>query len=46
MAEWKVATESPGTRKRFIHFGKCSEERDPSVKFKAIEEQKKVADWK
>jgi len=44
--EWKEVVESPELRKRFSHFVNAPEEKDPTVKFEPMREQKKVADWK
>jgi len=44
--EWKEAIENPEIKKRFSHFVNAPEEKDPSVKFESMREQKKVADWK
>lgn len=44
--EWKEAIENPEIRKRFNHFVNAPEEKDPSVKFETMREQKKVANWK
>jgi len=44
--EWKEAVENPEIRKRFNHFVNAPEEKDPSVKFEQMREQKKVSDWK
>ena len=44
--EWKKAVENPEIRKRFNHFVNAPEEKDPSVKFEPMREQKKVSDWK
>lgn len=44
--EWKEAVENPEIRKRFNHFVNAPEEKDPSVKFEPMREQKKVSDWK
>jgi nitrite reductase (NADH) large subunit len=43
--EWKHAVETPEIRKRFNHFVN-SEEKDPSVKFEIMREQRKAAEWK
>ncbi len=43
--EWKEAIENPTIRKRFSHFVNA-EEKDPSVKFDQMRDQKKAADWK
>lgn len=44
--EWKEAIENPEIRKRFSHFVNAPEEKDPTMKFEPMREQKKVADWK
>ena len=44
--EWKEAIENPEIKKRFSHFVNAPEEKDPSIKFEPMREQKKVADWK
>ena len=44
--EWKTAVEDPQIRKRFSHFVNALEEKDPTVRFEAMREQKKVTDWK
>ena len=44
--EWKVAIENPEIKKRFNHFVNAPGEKDPTVKFETMREQKKVADWK
>jgi len=44
--EWKEAIENPEIRKRFTHFVNAPEEKDPSIQFVPMREQKKVADWK
>lgn len=44
--EWKEAVENPEIRKRFNHFVNAPQEKDPTVKFEPMREQKKVADWK
>jgi nitrite reductase (NADH) large subunit len=43
--EWKAAIENPEMRKRFNHFVNAPEEKDPSVQFQQMRDQKKVADW-
>lgn len=42
--EWKEAVENPEIRKRFTHFVN-SPEKDPTVKFDTLREQKKAIDW-
>jgi nitrite reductase (NADH) large subunit len=44
--EWKVAVETPELRKRFSHFVNAPEEKDPTVQFDEMREQKKAKDWK
>jgi nitrite reductase (NADH) large subunit len=44
--EWKVAIESPEIRKRFSHFVNAPEEKDPSVQFEALRDQKRAKEWK
>lgn len=44
--EWKVAIETPEIRKRFNHFVNAPEEKDPTVKFDTMRDQKKAAEWK
>ena len=44
--EWKEAIENPAIRKRFSHFVNAPEEKDPSVKFDDMREQKRAAEWK
>ncbi len=44
--EWKVAIETPEIRKRFNHFVNAPEEKDPTIKFETLRDQKKAADWK
>ncbi len=43
--EWKAAIENPEMRKRFNHFVNAPAEKDPTVQFQEMREQKKVADW-
>ncbi len=40
--EWKAAIENPDMRKRFSHFVNAPNERDPTVKFETMREQKAV----
>jgi nitrite reductase (NADH) large subunit len=44
--EWKAAVENPEIRKRFTHFVNAPQEKDPSVQFEPMRDQKKVSDWK
>lgn len=44
--EWKVAIENSEIKKRFNHFVNAPEEKDPSIKFEKMRDQKKVAEWK
>lgn len=44
--EWKAAVENPEIRKRFSHFVNAPEEKDPSVQFEVMREQKRAVEWK
>jgi nitrite reductase (NADH) large subunit len=44
--EWKVAVESPEIRKRFNHFVNAPEEKDPTVQFETMRDQKRAKEWK
>lgn len=44
--EWKAAIENPEIRKRFNHFVNAPEEKDPTVQFEMMREQKKAREWK
>jgi nitrite reductase (NADH) large subunit len=44
--EWKEVVESPELRKRFSHFVNAPQEKDPTVQFETLREQKKAVDWK
>jgi nitrite reductase (NADH) large subunit len=44
--EWKAAIETPELRKRFNHFVNAPEEKDPSVNFQPMREQKRAKEWK
>ncbi|MFM2362218.1 MAG: nitrite reductase large subunit [Bacteroidota bacterium] len=44
--EWKVAVETPEIRKRFNHFVNAPEEKDPTVRFEEMREQKRAKEWK
>jgi nitrite reductase (NADH) large subunit len=44
--EWKEAIENPEIRKRFNHFVNAPEEKDPSVQFEPMREQKRAREWK
>jgi len=43
--EWKEVVDSPELRKRFSHFVNAPEEKDPTVQFETLREQKKAANW-
>ena len=43
--EWKEAIENPAIRKQFTHFVNAPEEKDPTMQFEPMREQKKVKDW-
>jgi nitrite reductase (NADH) large subunit len=44
--EWKAAIETPELRKRFSHFVNAPAEKDPTVQFDEMREQKKAKEWK
>lgn len=44
--EWKEVVESPEMRKRFNHFINAPEEKDPTVVFEQMREQKRAREWK
>ena len=44
--EWKEVVESPELKKRFQHFVNAPGEKDPTVRFETLRDQKKAADWK
>ncbi|WP_423736875.1 nitrite reductase large subunit NirB [Chitinophaga caseinilytica] len=44
--EWREVVETPALRKRFTHFVNAPEEKDPSVQFEQLREQKKAVEWK
>lgn len=44
--EWKEVVESPELRKRFNHFINAPEEKDPTVKFEPLRDQKRASEWK
>ncbi|MFL9484186.1 nitrite reductase large subunit NirB [Chitinophagaceae bacterium LWZ2-11] len=43
--EWKEVVENPHLRKRFNHFVNAPEEKDPTVQFEQMREQKKASGW-
>ncbi len=45
ICEWKQAIETPDIRKRFTHFVN-SNEKDPTIKFDEMREQKRAVEWK
>ena len=44
--EWKAVVENPELQKRFSHFVNAPEEKDPSIQFEPLREQKKAMEWK
>jgi nitrite reductase (NADH) large subunit len=44
--EWKEAVEDPEIRKRFSHFVNAPKEKDPTVQFEPMREQKRASEWK
>lgn len=44
--EWKEVVENEDLRKRFSHFVNAPEQKDPSIAFEPLREQKRAAEWK
>lgn len=44
--EWKEVVDNPALQKKFSHFVNAPDEKDPTVQFEPMREQKKVTDWK
>jgi nitrite reductase (NADH) large subunit len=44
--EWKDVVENPEMRKKFSHFVNAPEEKDPSIAFESMREQKRAKEWK
>ncbi len=44
--EWREVVENPDFQKRFGHFINAPEEKDPTVKFETMRDQKRAAEWK
>ena len=44
--EWKEVVENETLRSRFSHFVNAPEEKDPSIVFESLREQKRAAEWK
>jgi nitrite reductase (NADH) large subunit len=44
--EWKVVVDNPELQKKFSHFINAPEEKDPTIKFEPLREQKKAMEWK
>jgi nitrite reductase (NADH) large subunit len=44
--EWKEVVENPELQKRFTHFVNAPEEKDPTIQFEPLREQKKALEWK
>jgi len=44
--EWKEVVDSPELRKRFSHFVNAPEEKDPTIQFEPLRDQKKATGWK
>ena len=43
--EWKEVVESAELRKRFNHFVNAPEEKDPTIQFEPLRDQKRAAEW-
>ncbi len=46
ICEWKEVVDNPQLQKRFSHFVNAPQEKDPSVRFTALRQQKRAAEWK
>jgi nitrite reductase (NADH) large subunit len=44
--EWKEVVENPELRKRFNHFVNAPGDKDPTIQFEQLRDQKKAAEWK
>lgn len=44
--EWKEVVDNPELRKRFNHFVNAPGDKDPTIQFEGLREQKKAAEWK
>ena len=44
--EWKEVVDNPELQKRFSHFVNAPEEKDPTIKFEQLRDQKRAAEWK
>ncbi len=44
--EWKEVVENPELQKRFTHFVNAPEEKDPTVQFEPLRDQKRAMEWK
>jgi nitrite reductase (NADH) large subunit len=44
--EWKEVVQNPELRQRFTHFVNAPKEKDPSIKFEPLRQQKRAAEWK
>jgi nitrite reductase (NADH) large subunit len=43
--EWKEVVGNPELQKRFSHFINAPEEKDPTIRFENLRNQKKAAGW-
>ena len=44
--EWKEVVDNPELQKKFSHFINAPEEKDPTVRFEVLRDQKIAANWK
>ncbi|RRB00897.1 nitrite reductase large subunit NirB [Larkinella rosea] len=44
--EWKEVVDNPELRKRFAHFVNVPEQKDPTVAFESLRDQKRAKEWK
>ena len=45
VCEWKEVIDSPALQSRFTHFVNAPEDKDPTIQFETMREQKKTAGW-
>ncbi len=46
VCEWKEVVDNPALQQRFSHFVNAPKEKDPTVQFDNMRQQKKAMDWK
>ena len=43
--EWKEVVDNPALRTRFAHFVNVPEEKDPTIQFESLRDQKRAKEW-